>query len=81
MTFIVPVSLITAISMLGAFGMYSIECIIDPGLFSPSTNHQEREEKCTLGLTALLTMAVILLIIADMVPKSDSNRFPLLGTL
>ncbi len=51
------------------------------GLFTPSTNDRELSEKCTLGLTALLTMAVILLIVADMVPKSNTDHFPLLGTI
>ena len=33
-----------------------------------------------MGLTALLTMAVILLMVSDMMPKSDAGNFPLLGT-
>jgi hypothetical protein len=48
-------------------------------MFTPTTNHQERGEKCTMGLTALLTMAIILLMVADMVPKADITEFPLLG--
>lgn len=32
-----------------------------------------------MGLTALLTMAIILLMVADMVPKADITEFPLLG--
>jgi hypothetical protein len=34
-----------------------------------------------MGLTALLTMAVILLMVAEMVPKSNSANFPLLGKI
>ena len=49
------------------------------GMFSPSNNEQTRVEKCTLGLTALLTMAVILLMVSDMVPKSSSSDMPMLG--
>jgi hypothetical protein len=32
-----------------------------------------------MGLTALLTMAVILLMVAEMMPKSDAHKLPLLG--
>jgi len=32
-----------------------------------------------MGLTALLTIAVILLMIADMTPKADASEFPFIG--
>uniref|UniRef100_A0A914VBC6 Uncharacterized protein n=1 Tax=Plectus sambesii TaxID=2011161 RepID=A0A914VBC6_9BILA len=51
-------------------------CII--GIFTPSSNIFERNERVTLGLTTLLSMAVILNIVADQMPKS-SEGLPLLG--
>ena len=37
------------------------------------------DEKVTIGLTALLTMAVILMMVSDLMPK-NSTSFPNLGT-
>uniref|UniRef100_A0A914V8E5 Neurotransmitter-gated ion-channel ligand-binding domain-containing protein n=1 Tax=Plectus sambesii TaxID=2011161 RepID=A0A914V8E5_9BILA len=51
-------------------------CII--GIFTPNSNINERNERVTLGLTTLLSMAVILNIVADQMPKS-SEGLPLLG--
>ena len=65
--FVLPCILITAIALMG--------------MFTPTTKSQERSEKCTMGLTSLLTIAVILLMVADMVPKSNSHEFPVLGVL
>jgi hypothetical protein len=65
LTFICPSFLITCL------------CII--GIFSPFNESGEREEKVTMGLTALLTMAVILTIVTGDMPKS-SNEMPLLGS-
>jgi hypothetical protein len=63
-TFYLPSFAITAI------------CLI--GLFSPSTAKQERVERCSMGMNALLNMSVILLMVSSMMPKSASN-FPQLG--
>lgn len=51
-------------------------CII--GIFTPNSNINERNERVTLGLTTLLSMAVILNIVADQMPKG-SQGLPLLG--
>jgi hypothetical protein len=59
---------------LPAFG---ITCLALAGLFTPTTQKQERTEKCTMGLTALLTMSVILLIVTDLMPKT--SHMPKLG--
>uniref|UniRef100_A0A914WP67 Uncharacterized protein n=1 Tax=Plectus sambesii TaxID=2011161 RepID=A0A914WP67_9BILA len=48
------------------------------GVFTPYSESGSRVEKVTFGLTALLTMAVILMIITSEMPKS-SNGIPLLG--
>lgn len=48
------------------------------GLFSPSSASQERSEKTSIGLTALLTMAVILMMVSDLMPK-NATSFPKLG--
>jgi hypothetical protein len=48
-------------------------------MFTPGTNRQDRYESCSMGLTGLLTEAVILLMVAGMVPKASSANFPLLG--
>ncbi len=48
-------------------------------MFIPNSSRQDRGEKCTMGVTALLTIAVILLMIADMTPKADASEFPFIG--
>jgi uncharacterized membrane protein len=63
-TFVLPSFIITTLAIIG--------------IFSPFNDSGGREEKVTMGLTTLLTMAVILLIITDQMPKS-SERMPLLG--
>jgi uncharacterized membrane protein len=65
-TFVLPSFIITTLAIVG--------------IFSPFNDEGQREEKVTMGLTTLLTMAVILLIITDQMPKS-SERMPLLGTV
>jgi hypothetical protein len=47
------------------------------GMFMPGTNSLERTEKCTLGVTALLTIAILLLIVCDMMPRG--NHLSILG--
>jgi hypothetical protein len=63
-TFMWPAFLITSLSIMG--------------VFSPFNESGEREEKVTMGLTTLLTMAVILMIITNEMPKSSAGM-PLLG--
>jgi hypothetical protein len=50
------------------------------GVFSPTLASQERNERVTMGLTALLGVAVILMAIADIMPKNPAE-FPILGYL
>jgi hypothetical protein len=57
---------------------FLITCLSIIGLFSPFSDAGKREEKVTMGLTTLLTMAVILMIITDEMPKSSNT--PLLGS-
>lgn len=64
LTFLLPCFIITSISIVG--------------MFAPFSDAGDREEKVTMGLTTLLTMAVFLTIIADKMPKS-SDGLPLLG--
>ncbi|CAM6003354.1 unnamed protein product, partial [Sphagnum balticum] len=47
------------------------------GVFSPTLASQERNERVTMGLTALLGVAVILMAIADIMPKNPAE-FPIL---
>lgn len=77
-TLYLPVFLINAISLVG--------------LFTPSSNTLERLERCrygneldalahcrcSMGGTAMLSVAVILLMLTDMMPKS-AVQFPLIG--
>uniref|UniRef100_A0A914W6L9 Neurotransmitter-gated ion-channel ligand-binding domain-containing protein n=1 Tax=Plectus sambesii TaxID=2011161 RepID=A0A914W6L9_9BILA len=63
-TFVSPTFLITCLSIIG--------------VFSPFNEVGGREERVTLGLTTLLTMAVVLMIVADQMPKS-STGMPRLG--
>jgi hypothetical protein len=56
---------------------FLITCLCIVGVFSPFNDAGKREEKVTMGLTTLLTMAVILMIITGLMPKSSNT--PLLG--
>jgi hypothetical protein len=58
--------------------MVQIVAII--GLFSPTTAGGERGEKFSMGLTALLNDAIVLLMVTDLLPK-DPDNFPMLGGL
>jgi nicotinic acetylcholine receptor len=78
-TFVLPSLLITALALCGACHPVCAHRQTRTGLFTPGSNSQERTERCTMGLTALLTMAVILLMVAEMMPKSDAHKLPLLG--
>jgi hypothetical protein len=60
--------------------IFIINCLSIIGIFSPFNESGEREEKVTLGLTTLLTMAVILMIVAGDMPKT-ADGVPLLGLL
>uniref|UniRef100_A0A914V6M8 Uncharacterized protein n=1 Tax=Plectus sambesii TaxID=2011161 RepID=A0A914V6M8_9BILA len=48
------------------------------GLFAPFNTNGDRQEKLTLGLTTLLTVAVLLHIVSGQMPKS-AEGLPLLG--
>lgn len=48
------------------------------GFFTPSSSSGERNEKITLGLTTLLAMAVILLQVAEQVPRTSIST-PMIG--
>lgn len=48
------------------------------GFFTPSSNLGDRNEKITLGITTLLAMTVILLQIAEQVPRTSEST-PLIG--
>jgi tetrahydromethanopterin S-methyltransferase subunit C len=58
--------------------IFFINCLSLIGIFSPFNAEGGREEKVTMGLTTLLTMAVILMIIAGDMPAS-ADGVPLLG--
>ncbi len=57
---------------------FLITCISIIGVFSPFNDRGKREERVTMGLTTLLTMAIILTIITQQMPKSSNT--PLLGS-
>lgn len=48
------------------------------GLFTPSTIAFERKEKVSIALTALLSVAFILLILNEMIPRNP-QQFPNIG--
>jgi hypothetical protein len=48
-------------------------------MFLPSHSTLERESKVDVGLTALLTMSIVLLSLSDMIPKTPMSTFPFLG--
>ena len=49
------------------------------GLFMPSDHGEGRTERCTFGITAFLTVAVLLLVVNEKLPKSDDNESIILG--
>ncbi|KJH49955.1 Neurotransmitter-gated ion-channel transmembrane region [Dictyocaulus viviparus] len=49
------------------------------GLFSPSSDTGEYNEKVTMGLTSLLSMTVLLLMISENLPKTNEG-LPILGS-
>lgn len=63
-TQLVPSTFITVVTMIGSF--------------TPHSSTGENEEKITLGITALLSLAIILMMVADKLPAT-SNDLPLLG--
>ncbi|RCN37466.1 Neurotransmitter-gated ion-channel transmembrane region [Ancylostoma caninum] len=50
------------------------------GLFSPSSDGGEHNEKVTMGLTSLLSMSVLLLMISENLPKTNEG-LPILGKI
>ncbi|XGW01166.1 hypothetical protein V3C99_013827 [Haemonchus contortus] len=60
------------------FPSYVMCAISVVGLFARFSTTGEREERFTLGVTAILTMAVLSLVVSEKVPHS-SNHVPLLG--
>jgi hypothetical protein len=48
-------------------------------MFTPGVSSLERDTKVDLGLTALLTLAVVLLMLNDMIPNAQYSAFPWLG--
>ncbi len=78
LAFVLPSAAITALSLFGSTP-FVVHTHTFAGMFIPSMNTQERTEKCTMGLTALLTMSIVLLMVTDVMPKVDAGRFPLLG--
>ncbi|CAM6004461.1 unnamed protein product [Sphagnum balticum] len=77
-TFVMPTLLITSLALFGS-DVFAVRAHMCTGMFIPGTNHHERNEKCTLGVTALLTLAIMLLMVADMMPRSPVDHFSLLG--
>jgi F0F1-type ATP synthase membrane subunit a len=59
---------------------FIITCMAIVGVFTPYNEEGQRVEKVTLGLTALLTMAVILMLVTAEMPKT-SHGVPLLGKI
>ncbi|PIC39824.1 hypothetical protein B9Z55_011392 [Caenorhabditis nigoni] len=57
---------------------FAIVTVSNIGLFTPHGVHGDREEHVSLGLTTMLTMAVILDMVTGQMPKS-SEGIPLLG--
>uniref|UniRef100_A0A914W5K7 Neurotransmitter-gated ion-channel ligand-binding domain-containing protein n=1 Tax=Plectus sambesii TaxID=2011161 RepID=A0A914W5K7_9BILA len=64
LTFVLPCVIITTISIVG--------------IFAPFNDSGDREDKVNVGLTTLLTMAVIFTVITEQMPKT-SEGMPLLG--
>uniref|UniRef100_A0A183G2E3 Neur_chan_LBD domain-containing protein n=1 Tax=Heligmosomoides polygyrus TaxID=6339 RepID=A0A183G2E3_HELPZ len=62
------------------FPSYVMCAISVVGLFARFSTTGEREERFTLGVTAILTMAVLSLVVSEKVPHS-STHVPLLGEL
>ncbi len=48
-------------------------------MFSPGSSTQERDRKVDVGMTALLTMSIVLLMLIDMMPKTQISSLPWMG--
>ncbi len=48
-------------------------------MFSPGSSTQERDRKMDVGMTALLTMSIILLMLIDLMPKTQLALLPWMG--
>ena len=75
--FIIPSTLVTMMALFG-WPIEEIICIC-AGMYTPDHSTREREHKVDIGLTALLTMCVVLLSLGDMLPKTPMGTFPWLG--
>ena len=64
LTQIIPTTTITLLTLIG--------------LFSPTTANHDRNERVTIGLTALLSVSVILMAVAGVMPKNP-DQFPIMG--
>ncbi len=63
-TMILPSFVITTLSLVG--------------VFSPFSSGGDRQEKITLGLTTLLAMSLLLIIVAEQMPRT-SDGLPMIG--
>jgi hypothetical protein len=75
--FIVPCTLVTTMTLLGIVQQQHTQQ--HTGIFTPGMSSLERDRKIDIGLTALLTMAVVLLMLNDMIPNTHYSEFPWLG--
>ena len=66
----------TCFSLIIPSGFITVVTII--GFFTPSSSTGENTEKVSLGVTALLSMAIIMMMVADEIPAT-SDVMPLIG--
>jgi hypothetical protein len=58
-------------------GLVFSRLILCVGMFVPSSDRSDRSEKCTMGVTAMLTLVVMLLIVCNLLPRGP--KFSHLG--
>ncbi len=77
--YMMPCFIVMEVSLIGrVYFNFDHEIQIGSGLFTKSTDAGLRSEKVTMGLTSLLSLAVLLLMISTDLPKT-SQGLPLLG--
>ncbi|CAM6006357.1 unnamed protein product [Sphagnum balticum] len=75
--FVIPSAIVTAVGLIGT-NLHRYKSSTQ-ACSRPTTNEQERGEKCTLGSASLLAMTIILTMVGDHMPKEEALNLPILG--
>ena len=77
-SYVIPMVITSMMTILGISVIIHNSSNDVTGLFLPSSASYERTERVTMGLTALMSIAVILISVSDKMPR-DPTQYPILG--